>query len=240
MKAVAAASRLDGPDKVRLQIAWPNCYHVAGEIDRRNFIKLFLFVYLCVWPSFEGFKTLRAVDVGMYTSDLVYIDTMYPSTGGLESQARQDQMNNLLRTLAEFQHSEYNMPIKPHLQEYLQQRRYIEELQTFLDKENHETSLRLEPDHLTAHRDTSEGCGDAGAADSSARVCRSREELSAGGAQGSATAVQMRHRAPDRSFTPGHRKSKSLGKYVHVLQLPQLLLSELSKQRHGSSIQSHV
>ncbi|XP_067017239.1 ras-specific guanine nucleotide-releasing factor RalGPS2-like [Acropora muricata] len=127
--------------------------------------------------------------LGMYLTDLTYIDTIHPNTGGLDD-ARTRKMNDIIRLISEFQQSNYeNLESSTYIQSYLSSVNYIEELQKFVEDDNYKLSLQIEPK--------------AGMSNLKSKASKSRESISD---------VPRRSPAPSRQkFVAGHRKSASLG-----------------------------
>uniref|UniRef100_A0A8D0L2D4 Ral GEF with PH domain and SH3 binding motif 2 n=1 Tax=Sphenodon punctatus TaxID=8508 RepID=A0A8D0L2D4_SPHPU len=152
--------------------------------------------------------------LGIYLSDLTYIDSAYPSTGSiLESEQRSNLMNNILRIISDLQQScEYDIPVLPHVQKYLNSVQYIEELQKFVEDDNYKLSLKIEPGTITprsaASREDLIG-PEVGASPQSGR----KNVAAEGGALLPPTPPSPRNLMPH-----GHRKCHSLGyNFIHKM-----------------------
>ncbi|XP_049566695.1 ras-specific guanine nucleotide-releasing factor RalGPS1 isoform X13 [Orcinus orca] len=156
----------------------------------------------------EYIRSLKMVPsipyLGIYLLDLIYIDSAYPASGSImENEQRSNQMNNILRIIADLQVScSYDhLTTLPHVQKYLKSVRYIEELQKFVEDDNYKLSLRIEP------------------GSSSPRLVSSKEDLAAPAGGSSSARFSRRPTCPDASVAgslptppvPRHRKSHSLG-----------------------------
>uniref|UniRef100_A0A803Y092 Ral GEF with PH domain and SH3 binding motif 1 n=1 Tax=Meleagris gallopavo TaxID=9103 RepID=A0A803Y092_MELGA len=156
----------------------------------------------------EYIRSLKMVPsipyLGIYLFDLIYIDSAYPASGSImENEQRSNQMNNILRIIADLQVScNYeHLTTLPHVQKYLKSVRYIEELQKFVEDDNYKLSLRIEPGN------------------SSPRLVSSKEDLTGSAEVSAIMKFSRRPTCPDTSVAaslstppiPRHRKSHSLG-----------------------------
>ncbi|XP_029470099.1 ras-specific guanine nucleotide-releasing factor RalGPS1 isoform X5 [Rhinatrema bivittatum] len=159
----------------------------------------------------EYIRSLKMVPsipyLGIYLLDIIYIDSAYPASGSImENEQRSNQMNNILRIIADLQVSCIydHLVTLPHVQNYLKSVRYLEELQKFVEDDNYKLSLRIEPGN------------------SSPRLVSSKEDLAGPSEVSTTVRFSRRPTCPDASMaaslpTPPvsrHRKSHSLGNNV--------------------------
>ncbi|KAM3875900.1 ras-specific guanine nucleotide-releasing factor RalGPS2 [Diretmus argenteus] len=152
--------------------------------------------------------------LGMYLSDLTYIDSAYPSTGSiLENEQRSNLMNNILRIISDLQRScTYDVPVLPHVQKYLNSVRYIEELQKFVEDDNYKLSLKIEPATSTPRANASKE-DLVGQEASASPLCGRKGTVAAEGTKVPATPPSPRNLLPY-----GHRKCHSLGyNFIHKM-----------------------
>ncbi|XP_026088965.1 ras-specific guanine nucleotide-releasing factor RalGPS2-like isoform X3 [Carassius auratus] len=152
--------------------------------------------------------------LGIYLSDLTYIDSAYPSTGSiLENEQRSNLMNNILRIISDLQRSvEYDIPVLPHVQKYLNSVRYIEELQKFVEDDNYKLSLKIEPPATSTPRTTASREDLSGPDKSASPLCGRRGNV----AEGALSKIPPTPPSPRNLITYGHRKSHSLGyNFIH-------------------------
>ena len=184
----------------------------------------------------EGIKLPCIPYLGMYLTDLTYINTIHPCTGGLDTE-RTEKMNEICRIISDFQHSEYdNLEGIAYIQNYLTQLKYIDELQKFVEDDNYKLSLRIEPNMRTFDRPTKESSSttefaseseellfppsfrkstpskrDSGNPRPSARLTPKTSSLNLPG--------PFRSPSPDKKhYAPSHRKVKSLGSHQQFVQ----------------------
>ncbi|XP_039590444.1 ras-specific guanine nucleotide-releasing factor RalGPS2 isoform X2 [Polypterus senegalus] len=151
--------------------------------------------------------------LGIYLSDLTYIDSAYPSTGSiLENEQRSNLMNNILRIISDLQRScQYDIPLLPHVQKYLNSVQYIEELQKFVEDENYKLSLKIEPGTSTPRPTASRE--DLLGPEAAASPQSGRRNPAAEGPLVPSTPPSPRNLLPY-----GHRKCHSLGyNFIHKM-----------------------
>ncbi|XP_063747645.1 ras-specific guanine nucleotide-releasing factor RalGPS2 isoform X3 [Eleginops maclovinus] len=153
--------------------------------------------------------------LGMYLSDLTYVDSAYPSTGSiLENEQRSNLMNNILRIISDLQRSiTYDVHVLTHVQKYLNSVRYIEELQKFVEDDNYKLSQKIEPGTSTPRVNASKE-DLVGQEASSSPLCGRKCTIAAEGTKVPATPPSPRNLLPY-----GHRKCHSLGynSFIHKM-----------------------
>nr|XP_036218676.1 ras-specific guanine nucleotide-releasing factor RalGPS1 isoform X1 [Bactrocera oleae] len=214
----AIVSAMQSASIFRLKKTWA----CLSKKDRQAFERLSdIFSDQNNWENLRAYlESLRLPCIpylGLFLTDLIYIDLAHPHKGGLEPEQRRNKMNNILRVIANYQQSNYThiIPIEA-TQKYLTSIRYIEELQNIFEEDQYKKSLKLEP---------------ASPSGPSSSSCSSKESfnidaitpaLACLNLSPAKTIGSMRiANSSGTKFIPGHRKCRSLGTKFRSTSLPR-------------------
>ncbi|XP_043947991.1 ras-specific guanine nucleotide-releasing factor RalGPS1 isoform X1 [Drosophila biarmipes] len=226
----AIISAMQSASIYRLTKTWA----CLSKKDRHSFERLSdIFSDQDNWANLRSYlESLRLPCIpylGLFLTDLIYIDLAHPHKGGLEPEQRRNKMNNILRVISNYQQSDYKHLQKHEAtQKYLTSIRYIEELQNIFEEDQYKRSLNLEP---------------ASPSGPSSSSCSSKESFNVEAVTPAlgclnlspAKTIGSMRMASGTKFVPGHRKCRSLGTnifgkiapHTHVDGLPHHLHLEL-------------
>ncbi|ALC41220.1 CG5522 [Drosophila busckii] len=202
----AIISAMQSASIYRLKKTWA----CLSKKDRQSFDRLSdIFSDQSNWANLRSYlESLRLPCIpylGLFLTDLIYIDLAHPHKGGLEPEQRRNKMNNILRVISNYQQSDYQQ-LQPHesTQKYLTSIRYIEELQNIFEEDQYKRSLSLEP---------------ASPSGPSSSSCSSKESFNVEAVTPAlgclnlspAKTIGSMRMASGTKFIPGHRKCRSLG-----------------------------
>ncbi|XP_017108133.2 ras-specific guanine nucleotide-releasing factor RalGPS1 isoform X2 [Drosophila bipectinata] len=202
----AIISAMQSASIYRLKKTW-SC---LSKKDRQSFDRLSdIFSEQDNWSNLRSYlESLRLPCIpylGLFLTDLIYIDLAHPHKGGLEPEQRRNKMNNILRVISNYQQSDYRHLQKHEAaQKYLTSIRYIEELQNIFVEDQYQRSLNLEP---------------AAPSGPSSSSCSSKESFNVETVTPAlgclnlspAKTIGSMRLASGTKFVPGHRKCRSLG-----------------------------
>ncbi|XP_030369129.1 ras-specific guanine nucleotide-releasing factor RalGPS1 isoform X1 [Scaptodrosophila lebanonensis] len=202
----AIISAMQSASIYRLKKTWA----CLSKKDRQSFERLSdIFSDQNNWSNLRAYlESLRLPCIpylGLFLTDLIYIDLAHPHKGGLEPEQRRNKMNNILRVISNYQQSDYKHIVAHEItQKYLTSIRYIEELQNIFEEDQYKRSLNLEPTSPSGPSSSS---------------CSSKESFNVemlGPALGClnlspAKTIGSMRMASGTKFVPGHRKCRSLG-----------------------------
>ncbi|XP_049884893.1 ras-specific guanine nucleotide-releasing factor RalGPS2 isoform X2 [Pectinophora gossypiella] len=138
----AVISALRSASIYRLTKTWA----CLSKKDKQQFDKLAeLFGEKDNWTALREYMNSISLPcipyLGIFLTDLVYIDMAHPAG----SPHRTAKMAVVLKALERYQSSEYDIVPLPHVANFLNSVRYIEELQKFLEDDQYKLSVKLEP-----------------------------------------------------------------------------------------------
>ncbi|KAL7040565.1 hypothetical protein ACKWTF_000449 [Chironomus riparius] len=229
----AVTSALKSASVHRLEKTWS---HVSKK-DRQAFEKL-----ADIYKEDNNWANLREICdklklpcipyLGVYLTDLIYIDLAHPLRGGgIEPEQREIKMNNILRVISIYQNSDYShILVVERTRKYLQSVRYIEELQNIFEDEQYKKSLKLEPPAKNqAKPDASTSSMNQGANN----FCNLESGIASLNVSPAKSSSMRLNVGPSTKFSLGHRKTQSLGSNIFHKISNQITLQRNESFNHS-------